>query len=465
MSRFDVVVLGGGPGGYVAAIRAAQLGLTVTVVEEQHLGGICLNWGCIPTKALLRSAEVMSMIEHAKDYGVQVGQPKLQLETVVQRSRAVSEKLAQGVQHLLKKNKIPVLMGRGRLAGKEEGYHRLEVATKNGSQVVLAKNVILATGAKARMLPMFEGKTRVWTYREAMVPKQLPKKLLVIGSGAIGVEFASFYQALGVQVTVVEMQSRMLPIEDAEISAFFQKQFEKRGIHVKTGAQVTDCLETKTGIAVTIKTADGSESETFDQLILAIGIEGRVTDLGLEQTKVQIDRSHIVVNEVCQTHEPGIYAIGDVVTGPWLAHKASHEGVMVAEKIAGQAVHGINRQMIPGCVYSTPQVASIGLTEEKALAQNLPIRIGRFPFMANGKALSLGEPDGLMKVLFHKDTGQLLGAHLIGTEVTEMIQGFAIAMTGELTEAELMHTIFPHPTLSEMMHEVVLNAYGRAIHI
>ncbi len=466
---FDVVIIGAGPGGYVAAIRSAQLGLKVALVEEKHLGGVCLNWGCIPTKALLRTSELYHTISHAEDFGIKVAKPSLDFEKVIARSRAVSKQLAQGVQHLLKKNKVTVMNGRGKIAGKkEDGLRGVEVTDADGKvETITAKNIVIATGARARTLPGLEpdGK-HIWTAKEAMVPKELPKKLLVIGSGAIGIEFASFYNALGTEVTVVEVQDRILPVEDAEISKFAQKSFEKQGMTFMTNTSVENLKASSKGVIAKIKAKKGVEEQSFNKVIVAVGILGNTEGLGLDDTNVQVERNQIHVNVWCQTHEPGIYAIGDVAGAPWLAHKASHEGVMVAEKMAGSPqAHPVNKGAVPGCTYSMPQIASIGLTEEKALEAGYEIKVGRFPFIGNGKAIALGETDGMMKTIFDTKTGAFLGAHLIGTEVTEMIQGFAIALTLEATEAELMHTIFPHPTLSEMMHESTLDAFDQAIHM
>ncbi len=475
MADFDVVVIGGGPGGYVAAIRAAQLKLKVAVVERENMGGICLNWGCIPTKALLRAAEIKRTIEHAEDFGISVGDVKFDLNKIVARSRGVATQLSGGVRHLMKKNKIEVIDGTAKLLG----GGKIDIAGK----IISAKNIILATGARARTVPGLEpdGK-RVWTYREAMIPTEMPKKLLVIGSGAIGIEFACFYRALGAEVTVVELQNRIMPVEDEEISTLAKKQFEKQGIRFLTGTSVKE-LKHDTQTITAVFSHDGAGNPpakggalpgstgpndgagtTFDRVIVAIGIVGNTENLGLETTKVKVDRNQIVTDDYCRTGEPGVYAIGDVTGGPWLAHKASHEGVIAAEHIAGLHPHKLDRSNIPGCTYAHPQVASVGMTEAVAKAAGREIKVGRFPFIGNGKAIALGEPEGLIKTIFDAKTGELLGAHMIGPEVTELIQGYGIAKTLETTEAELMQTIFAHPTLSEAMHESVLDAYGRAIH-
>lgn len=462
--RFDLLVVGGGPGGYVAAIRAAQLGLRTALVEREHLGGICLNWGCIPTKALLRSAEVLELMRHGKAFGLACDDPRFDLEAVVKRSRAVAGQLSRGVQHLLKKNKVTVFDGHGRLAGKG----KLAVALAKGGEATLeAPHIVLATGARARQLPGLEADGElVWTYKEAMVPKLLPKSLLVVGSGAIGIEFASFYRALGSEVTVVEVLPRILPVEDEEISAFAHKAFEKRGIRLLPNTTVKALAREAGAVRAVIETAGRSFEERFERAILAVGIVGNVEGIGLEGTGVVVEKAHVVIDEWCRTGEPGVYAIGDLVGPPWLAHKASHEGVICVEKIAGLSdVHPLEVSKIPGCTYCTPQIASVGLTEAQAKARGYEVKIGRFPFVGNGKAIALGEPEGLVKTVFDARTGELLGAHMVGAEVTEMIQGFTIARTLEATEAELLHTVFPHPTISEAMHEAVLAAFGRAIHI
>ena len=456
--QFDLIVIGGGPGGYVAAIRAAQLGMKTAVIEREHLGGICLNWGCIPTKALLRSSEINHLLHHLPEYGFSADNIKYDLPAVVKRSRGIAKQLASGVGHLLKKNKVTVVMGAGKLAGKNT------VAV--GDQTLTAPHIILATGARARQLPGLEtdGKL-IWSYREAMVPPAMPKSLLVIGSGAIGIEFASFYRNMGAEVTVVEVLDRVLPVEDQEISVFARKAFEKQGMKIITQAKVTAARKNPDSITATIEVGGKTQEITADRMISAAGIVGNVEDLGLEGTKVVVERTHVLIDEYCRTGEPGIYAIGDIAGAPWLAHKASHEGVVCVEKIAGlNDVHPIDWSNIPGCTYCRPQVASVGLTEAKAKEQGHEVRVGRFPFIGNGKAIAMGEPEGMVKVVFDAGSGELLGAHMIGAEVTEMIQGYAIAKTLETTETDLMHTVFPHPTVSETMHEAVLDAYGRAIH-
>jgi len=466
-TSFDLIVVGGGPGGYVAAIRAAQIGMKTAVVEAEHLGGICLNWGCIPTKALLRSAEVFHLIQNAESFGLSVKGASFDVKKIVARSRKVAKQLNGGVGHLLKKNKVTVFDGFGKLAGGKEGARKLTVE-KDGKKIadLTGKHIILATGARARSLPGLEpdGKL-VWTYKEAMVPDAQPKSLLVVGSGAIGIEFASFFRTLGAEVTVVEVLDRVLPVEDAEISDFARKAFEKQGMKIITGATVKALDTGKDSVTATIEAGGTSSTLTVDRVIMAVGIVGNVENIGLEGSKIKVDRAHIVVDEWLHTGEPGVYAIGDVVGPPWLAHKASHEGVICVEKIAGlKDVHPLNTANVPGCTYCHPQVASVGLTEAAAKEKGHKVKVGRFPFLGNGKAIALGDPEGLVKTVFDADTGELLGAHMIGAEVTELIQGFGIAKTLETTETELMHAVFPHPTLSEMMHESVLDAYGRVIH-
>jgi len=460
---FDLVVVGAGPGGYVAAIRAAQLGLRTAIVEREHLGGICLNWGCIPTKALLRSAEVFHLMQRAEEFGFKAEKVSFDLEKLVRRSRDVAGKLNAGVRHLMRKHKVAVVDGHGRLAGK--GNVAVE---KDGKQVadLTAKHIMLATGARARELPGLKADGKlVWTYKEAMVPAAMPKSLLVIGSGAIGIEFASFYRSLGAEVTVVEVLDRILPVEDEEISAFAHKAFEKQGMKLHVKAEVTGLKPGRNNVTATLKVGGKTDELAVDRVILAVGIVGNVENIGLEDTGVKVDRTHVVVDEWCRTGEAGVYAIGDLVGPPWLAHKAMHEGVVCVERIAGvEGVHPLDTGNIPGCTYCQPQVASVGLTEQAAKAAGHEVKVGRFPFLGNGKAIALGEADGLVKTVFDASTGELLGAHMVGAEVTELIQGYTIARTLESTEAELMQTVFPHPTLSEMMHEAVLDAYGRALH-
>jgi dihydrolipoamide dehydrogenase len=463
-TNFDIVVVGGGPGGYVAAIRAAQLGLKTAVVEREHMGGICLNWGCIPTKALLRTSEVYSLIKHADSFGLSVKDVSFDAKKIVERSRKVANQLSGGVSMLMKKNKISVFDGTAKLAG----TGKVTVAMKDKSNVTLTyKNVILATGARARQLPGLEtdGKL-VWSYKEAMVPPEFPKSLLVIGSGAIGIEFASFYRTMGAEVTVCEVLDRILPVEDAEVSAFAKRAFEKQGMKILTSATVSNLKKGANNVTATITVGGKAEQITIDRVISAVGIVGNVENLGLEGTKVKVEKTHIVIDQWGFTGEPNVYAIGDVAGPPWLAHKAMHEGVLVVEKVAGvKGVHPMKTENIPGCTYCQPQVASIGLTEAAAKAKGLQLKVGKFPFIGNGKAIALGEPEGFIKTIFDAKTGELLGAHMIGAEVTELIQGYSIAKTLETTEAELMATVFPHPTLSEMMHESVLAAYGRTLHI
>ena len=459
---FDVVVIGAGPGGYVAAIRAAQLGLKTAIVEREHMGGICLNWGCIPTKALLRSADVFHLMHRAKEFGLSAQNLGFDLDAVVARSRAVSKQLNQGISHLMKKNKITVFMGAARIAKAGQ----VVVTTDKGDETLNGKNIVLATGARARELPGLEADgDRVWTYKHALTPKRMPKKLLVIGSGAIGIEFASFYNTMGADTTVVEVMDRVLPVEDAEISAFAKKQFEKQGMKIMEKAMVKQLDRSANKVVAHIEANGQVIKHEFDTVISAVGIVGNVENLGLENLGVKIDRTHVIVDEYCRTGVTGLYAIGDIAGAPWLAHKASHEGMMVAEHIAGKTVHPIKPNTIAGCTYCHPQVASVGLSEAKAKEAGYQVKVGRFPFIGNGKAIALGEAEGLVKTVFDATTGELLGAHMVGAEVTEMIQGYVIGRQLETTEEDLMHTVFPHPTLSEMMHESVLDAYGRAVHM
>ncbi|HTQ70265.1 MAG TPA: dihydrolipoyl dehydrogenase [Acidocella sp.] len=460
--KFDVIVVGGGPGGYVAAIRAAQLKLKVALVEAKHLGGICLNWGCIPTKALLRSAEVKHLIDHADAFGITVGEAKIDLPKIVARSRAVSKQLSSGIGHLMKKNKVTVYDGWAKLMG--DG--NLSVSLNDKPVAMLsAPHIILATGARPRQIPGLEvdGK-QIISYFEAMVPETLPKSLLIMGSGAIGIEFASFYNTLGVDVTVVEMVDRIMPVEDAEISALARKSFEKQGIKILTSAVVKKAEKGASSVKVTVEAGGKAQVFEVEKVISAVGIVGNVENIGLEGTKVVVDRTHVVVDGYGRTGEPGVYAIGDLAGPPWLAHKASHEAIVCVEAIAGLNPHPFETWNIPGCTYAHPQVASVGLTEAKAKELGHEVKVGRFPFIGNGKAIALGEPEGLVKTIFDAKTGALLGAHMIGAEVTEMIQGYVVARQLETTEAELMETVFPHPTISEAMHESVLDAYGRVIH-
>jgi dihydrolipoamide dehydrogenase len=468
---FDVIIIGSGPGGYVTAIRAAQLGFKTAIIERAHLGGICLNWGCIPTKALLRSAEIFHYMQHAKDYGLSVDNVSFDPKAVVARSRGVSKRLNDGVGFLMKKNKVTVIWGEAMIdaPGKISVKPGRTEAPKGmlGAGQYQAKHVIIATGARPRVLPGLEpDKKLVWTYFDAMVPDIMPKSLLVVGSGAIGIEFASFYRTMGADVTVVEVLPQVLPVEDAEIAAFARKQFEKQGLKILTGAKVTKLDKKANSVTATIDDGKGGmQALTVERVISAVGVVGNVENLGLEKLGVKTERGTIAIDGVCRTNVPGIYAIGDVAGPPMLAHKAEHEGVICIEAIKGLSVHPMNKSMIPGCTYCTPQVASVGLTEAAAKAKGLDIRVGRFPFNGNGKAIALGEDQGLVKVIFDKKTGQLLGAHMVGAEVTELIQGYVVAMNLETTEEELMHTIFPHPTLSEMMKEAVLDAYGRVLNM
>jgi dihydrolipoamide dehydrogenase len=457
----DLIVIGAGPGGYVAAIRAAQLGLKVTVVEREHLGGICLNWGCIPTKALLRSAEVFHLMERAGDFGLSADKVGFDLGAVVKRSRGVAKQLSGGVGHLLKKHKVEVVMGTASLAGKG----KVAVKTDKEELVLEGKNIILATGARARELAGLEADgDLVWTYKHALQPPRMPKKLLVIGSGAIGIEFASFFNTMGADVTVVEVMERVLPVEDAEVSTFAKKAFEKQGMTIMEKSTVKSLDRGKGKVTAHIERGGKVEKHDFDTVISAVGIVGNVEGLGLEEQGVKVDRSHVVVDEYCRTGVDGVFAIGDIAGAPWLAHKASHEGVMVAELIAGEKPHPVRPESIAGCTYCQPQVASVGYTEAKAKELGFEVKVGKFPFIGNGKAIALGEPEGFVKTVFDAKTGELLGAHMIGAEVTELIQGYVVGRQLETTEQDLMQAVFPHPTLSEMMHESVLDAWGRAIH-
>lgn len=459
---FDVIVIGAGPGGYVAAIRASQLGLKVAIVEREHMGGICLNWGCIPTKAMLRSSEVFHLMHRAAEFGLKADNISYDLDAVVKRSRNVAKQLNSGVGHLMKKNKVTVVMGTATIPAKG----RVSVKTDKGTEELSAKHIILATGARARELPGLEadGK-RVWTYKHALVPPHMPKKLLVIGSGAIGIEFANFYSTLGADTTVVEVMDRILPVEDAEISAFAKKSFEKQGMKIMVKAMVKKLDRAADKVTAHIEIDGKIEMHDFDTVISAVGIVANTEGLGLEALGAKIDRSFVVTDDYCRTGVEGLYVIGDATNGPWLAHKASHEGVMVAELIAGGHPHPVKPEQIAGCTYCHPQVASVGLTEAKAKERGYQVKVGRFPFIGNGKAIALGEPEGMIKTVFDAKTGELLGAHMIGAEVTELIQGYVIGQKLETTEADLMETVFPHPTLSEMMHESVLDAYGRVIHL
>jgi dihydrolipoamide dehydrogenase len=465
-TAFDIVVIGSGPGGYVAAIRAAQLGMKTAIVEREHLGGICLNWGCIPTKALLRSSEIYHLLHRLDEFGFSAKDIAFDVKKIVERSRKVAGRMSNGVAFLMKKNKITVIDGTARLKGKAQ----IAVTGKEGQAVpdISAKHIILATGARARTLPGLEpdGKL-IWTYKEAMVPDVMPKSLLVIGSGAIGIEFASFFNTLGAKTTVVEVLDRILPVEDEEVSKLARRSFEKQGMKIHTSAKVESLKAGKDSVEAKLALAKGkSETLTVDRVILAVGITGNVENIGLEELGVKVEKGHVVIDEYCRTNVEGVYAIGDLVGPPWLAHKASHEGILCVEKIAGvEGVHPLDTKNIPGCTYCSPQIASIGLTEAAAKVAGHEVKVGKFPFTANGKAVALGETEGFIKTVFDAKTGELLGAHMIGAEVTELIQGYAIAKTLETTEAELIESIFPHPTLSEMMHEAVLDAYGRVLHI
>jgi len=468
---FDIIIIGSGPGGYVTAIRAAQLGFKVAVVEKQYLGGICLNWGCIPTKALLRSADVFHLMQHAKDYGLSAEKISYDPKAVVARSRGVAKRLSDGVAFLMKKNKVSVIWGEatidapGKVTVKASKVEALKGSL--GPDSYTAKHIIVATGARPRALPGLEGDGKlVWTYFEAMNPDKMPKSLLVVGSGAIGIEFASFYRTLGVDVTVVEVLPQILPVEDAEIQTFARKAFEKQGMKIMTGAKVTKLDKKTDSVVATIDDGKGGTQKLeVDRVISAVGVVGNVEGLGLEKLGVKMDRGTIVIDSMCKTNVPGIYAIGDVAGAPMLAHKAEHEGVICVEAIKGLKPHAMDKRLIPGCTYCSPQIASVGLTEAKAKEMKYDVRVGRFPFLGNGKAIALGEDQGLIKVVFDRKTGQMLGAHMVGAEVTELIQGYIVAMNLETTEEELMHTIFPHPTLSEMMKEAVLDAYGRVLNM
>ncbi|BFD46416.1 MAG: dihydrolipoyl dehydrogenase [Rickettsia endosymbiont of Sergentomyia squamirostris] len=462
MENYDLAIIGGGPGGYVAAIRAAQLNKKVVLIEKEHLGGVCLNWGCIPTKALLKSAELFQKIRHAKDYGIIVGEASFDLKKIVQRSRDISMQLTFGIKSLLKKNKVTIIDGTAGL-----GTGKVVEINNNGQKVLIkAKDIIIATGARSRILDGFESDGKqVITSKEAMVLDKLPKSMIIVGSGAIGIEFASFYNALGTNVTVIEAQNRILSSEDEEISLMARKAFEKKGIKIHTNSKLLNHSKTQDHVVVEVEIEGKNHKIQAETLLMAVGIVGNTENLNLEKTNIKVDRGHIITNQFMQTSEEGIYAIGDVTSAPWLAHKASHEGIIAAETIAGLKTHPIEKRNIPGCTYSSPQIASVGLTEEQAKKAGYQVRIGRFPSIANGKALVDGYNEGMIKTIFDVKTGELLGAHLIGEEVTELIQGYVIARTMEGTELDLINTIFPHPTLSEMMGESVLQAYGRAIHI
>ncbi|KQP23786.1 dihydrolipoamide dehydrogenase [Methylobacterium sp. Leaf102] len=474
---YDILVIGAGPGGYVAAIRAAQLGFKTAVIDREHLGGICLNWGCIPTKALLRSAEIYHYMQHASDYGLSAEKVGFDTAAIVKRSRAVSTRLNGGVGMLLKKNKVDVIWGEATIAAAAKGNSPGKVTVKETARAPApkgalaagsysAKHIIVATGARPRAIPGIEpDRHQIWTYYEAMVPEAMPKSLLVMGSGAIGIEFASFYRTMGAEVTVIELLPQILPVEDAEIAGLARKRFEKQGIKILTGAKVTKVEKSADAVTATIETGDGkSQQLTAEKLISAVGVVGNIEGLGLEALGVGIDRGIVVTDGLGQTNVPGLYAIGDVAGPPMLAHKAEHEGVLCVETIKGLPTHAMDKAKIPGCTYCQPQIASVGLTEAKAKELGFAVKVGRFPFAGNGKAIALGEPDGLVKTVFDAKTGQLLGAHMVGAEVTELIQGYVVAMNLETTEEDLMHTVFPHPTLSEMMHESVLDAYGKVIH-
>ncbi|MHC2089897.1 dihydrolipoyl dehydrogenase [Methylobacterium sp. CM6244] len=476
-NTYDILVIGAGPGGYVAAIRAAQLGFKTAVVDREHLGGICLNWGCIPTKALLRSAEIYHYMQHASDYGLSAEKVGFDTAAIVKRSRGVSTRLNGGVGMLLKKNKVDVIWGEATIEAAAKGNEPGKVTVKETSRAPApkgalaagsysAKHIIVATGARPRAIPGIEpDRQQIWTYYEAMVPETMPKSLLVMGSGAIGIEFASFYRTMGAEVTVIELLPQILPVEDAEIAGLARKRFEKQGIKILTGAKVTKVEKAADSVTATIETTDGkSQQLTAEKLISAVGVVGNIENLGLEKLGIGIERGIVITDGLGNTNVPGIYAIGDVAGPPMLAHKAEHEGVLCVETIKGLHTHAMDKAKIPGCTYCQPQIASVGLTEAKAKELGFSVKVGRFPFAGNGKAIALGEPDGLVKTVFDAKTGQLLGAHMVGAEVTELIQGYVVAMNLETTEEDLMHTVFPHPTLSEMMHESVLDAYGKVIH-
>ncbi len=463
---YDLIVIGGGPGGYVAAIRASQLGMTVALVEDKHLGGICLNWGCIPTKALLRASEIRHMLDNVDEFGFTVSGIKMDINNITKRSRKVASQLSSGISHLLKKNKVQVFEGFGSLVKDTSNIKKVRIKIKDNNIEKTAKNVILATGARSKNLPFVSSDgVNIWDYKTAMTPSKLPSSLIIVGSGAIGMEFASFYNDLGVDVTVVEALPSILPNEDTDISKIVKLNFEKRGIKIRTNSALKSVTTKENSVSAEIITNEKVETINSEKLILAIGIIANTEKLGLKDFNVKIDKGHIVTNEFLETDEKGVYAIGDITDGPWLAHKASHEGILCVEKIAGhQNLKPIDKTSIPGCTYCRPQVASIGMTETQARSKNLNLKIGKFPFIGNGKAIALGDSEGLIKTIFNKDTGELIGAHMVGPEVTELIQGFSIAKKLETTEYELMHTIFPHPTLSEGIHESVLDAYNQAIH-
>ncbi len=463
---YDLIVIGGGPGGYVAAIRASQLGMSVALVEDKHLGGICLNWGCIPTKALLRASEIRHLLDNVNEYGFTVSDIKMDINNITKRSRKVASQLSSGISHLLKKNKVQVFEGFGSLVKNISNIKKIRIKTKDSNIEKTAKNIILATGARSKNLPFVSSDgVNIWDYKTAMTPPKLPSSLIIVGSGAIGMEFASFYNDLGVDVTIIEALPSILPNEDTDISNIVKLNFEKRGIKIKTNSVLKSVKSKENSVSAEIISNEKVETINSEKLILAIGIIANTEKLGLKDFNVKIDKGHVVTNEFLETHEKGVYAIGDITDGPWLAHKASHEGILCVEKIAGhQNLKPIDKTSIPGCTYCRPQVASIGMTETQARSKNLNFKIGKFPFIGNGKAIALGDSEGLIKTIFNNDTGELIGAHMVGPEVTELIQGFSIAKKLETTEYELMHTIFPHPTLSEGIHESVLDAYNRAIH-